>query len=240
MRERVVVRRPEFLVLFIALFSACSPASDAGMAGAISTRPYTGDNGGSANPVGDSCVSDDPNKLCLSLKYVAYKDSADEAVVSQAHAISNVSAINGVFEQCNLAFQIESYLPIVPADAGLKYRTANYSELDEIRTEFRDDSALLVVTTGTWDRTGTLGNSGANAWTTLPGTGPFGAVLERTVGTYPNIIAHELGHYLNLLHVSDTRALMNPVIYTSSTTLYSSQCNTARATAKRFWSRMLR
>ena len=60
------------------------------------------------------------------------------------------------------------------------------------------------------------------------------------MGTFGLIIAHELGHYLNLLHVSDSSALMNPVIYSSSKSLYSSQCNTARAAANYYWSRAQR
>jgi hypothetical protein len=72
------------------------------------------------------------------------------------------------------------------------------------------------------------------------GGGPFGAILERPVASFANIIAHELGHYLNLYHVSDATDIMNPIIYSSSTKLTSSQCATARSAASFFWSKMYR
>lgn len=197
--------------------------------------PHSGSSG-----VGPTCRSSDSAKLCLALKYVVYKDSAGASVVSEAEAIQNLVAINGVWASCNLGFQIDEFAAIRPEDHGLRYRTSNYPELDDIRSEFGSPKALLVTTTGAWDRTGSLGNTGANAWTSLPSSGPFGAILERNVGTYPNIIGHELGHYLNLLHASDAANLMNAVIYTTSIKLSSAQCNTARSAARAFWSAMLR
>ena len=65
-------------------------------------------------------------------------------------------------------------------------------------------------------------------------------MIERPVGTNGNLVAHELGHYLNLLHVSDSNALMNPIIYARSNRVYSSECETARSAALYFWSRMIR
>jgi hypothetical protein len=74
----------------------------------------------------------------------------------------------------------------------------------------------------------------------LPGGPPYGAILEQPVGTFPNIVAHELGHYMNLDHVSDTSDLMNPIIYSTSTSIYPSQCNTTRSADNYFWTKMLR
>jgi hypothetical protein len=190
--------------------------------------------------VGDSCHSDDPSRICLAIKYVVYSDSTGAPVVSQANAINNIRSVNQVWRQCNLGFQIDQWLVVRPSDYQLQYQTANYPELDDIRNSFDDDSTLLLVTTGTWNRAGTLGNTSANAWTAMPGGGPYGAILERPVGTFANIIGHELGHYLNLLHVNDTLDLLNPIIYTNSTKLTPDQCNTARAAAGFFWARMYR
>jgi hypothetical protein len=190
--------------------------------------------------VGDTCHSDDPQHICLAVKYVVYRDSTGAAIVDQATAINNIRAVNQIWNQCNIGFQIEQYVPVIPADYQLNYRTANFTELDDIRTTFDDDTTLLLVTTGTWDRTGTLGNSGANAWTSMPGGGPYGAVLERPVGTFSNIIGHELGHYMNLLHLSNNLDVMNPIIYTNSTQVNSGQCTTARAAASFFWAKMYR
>lgn len=200
---------------------------------------------GSEQPavIGDSCRSGDASIRCLALKYVVYmnpRDPHSPPVVSQAQAVENVRRINSVWSQCRIGFQIEQFLPVIPSERSLKFRTADSDELDGIRAEFEDPKMLLVVTTGNWDRNGTLGKTGANAWTPLPGYGPFGAILERPVGAYPNIIAHELGHYLNLGHAKDAVDLMNPVIYKTSTRLSSSQCEIARAAAAYHWGAMHR
>ena len=190
--------------------------------------------------VGNTCHSIDSEHICLALKYVAYNDSKGVPVVSQNETISNVSAINQVWQECNIGFQIEEFLPLASSSYGLSFNTSKYSELDKIRQTFDDGTTLLVVTTGKWDRTGTLGNTYANAWTNLPGGDIFGAVLEEPVGTYTNIIAHELGHYLNLDHVNDTSDLMNPIVYISSNHLTASQCQASRSAAGYYWKMMQR
>ena len=63
--------------------------------------------------------------------------------------------------------------------------------------------------------------------------------LEHPVDQSANLIAHELGHYLNLGHVSDTYAMMNPIIYARSVNLYASQCSTARSAARYYWRDMM-
>ena len=213
-----------------------------GMPGPIPSghEPAPGPVAGNPPVIGDSCHSDDPAHICLAVKYVVYRDSADEPVVSQQSAIANIRTVSHLWAQCNLGFQIDQWLAIRPSDYQLQYQTANYTELDDIRNSFDDDTTLLIATTGTWNRAGTLGNTSANAWTSMPGGGPYGAILERPVGTFANIIGHELGHYLNLLHVSDNTDLLNPIIYTNSTKLTADQCTTARAAAGFFWSRMYR
>ncbi|MGK5082624.1 matrixin family metalloprotease, partial [Bdellovibrionota bacterium FG-1] len=190
--------------------------------------------------VGDSCQSSDPQHLCVALKYVPYLDGNGAPVVTSAQAIANVTAINKVWAQCNIGFQIDEFVPANPKDFGFSFQTANLSELDPIRTAFDDDHTLLVVTTGTWNRSGTLGNTGANAWTNMPGSGPYGAILEQPVGTNANIVAHELGHYLNLDHVSNLPQLMNPIIYDTSTQLTATECATARSAVTGYWKKMMR
>jgi hypothetical protein len=190
--------------------------------------------------VGETCHSDDPNKICLALKYVVYVGSNNKPVVTQDEAIQNTKEMNNVWKACNIAFQIDEYAAVVPSEFDLIFNTANYGELDEIRRAFRDDEKLLLTTTGSWNRGGSLGNTGANAWANMPGTTPDGVVLEAPVGTYANIIAHELGHYLNLDHVNDNSDLMSPIIYETSTKLTTSQCNEARSAAKYYWKKMIR
>jgi hypothetical protein len=190
-----------------------------------------------ASVVGNSCVSKDPNHICLGLKYVVYKNPRGSPVASEADALKNLAVVNQVHSQCNVAFQVEEYDAVDPVGYGLAFNTANSSELDSIREAFADAKRLLIVTTGAWNRSGTLGTSKANAWTAMPGSGPYGAVFEAPVATYSNIFAHELGHYLNLDHVSDPSDILNPVIYRSSTALTENQCEIERAAAERLSAR---
>lgn len=200
-------------------------------------KAVTGD--GAPAEIGDSCHS--TSKICIGLKYVVYDDpSTGKPVATQADAVTNLKNLDSVWAQCDIGFQIDQYSTVNPSDYGLKFNTADASELDVIRTKFVSPASLLVVTTGAWDRSGSLGDTGANAWTNLPGSGPYGAVIEGAVATFSNIYAHELGHYLNLVHMPDETDLMDAIVYDSSTTLASDQCNTARATATTFWAKMLR
>lgn len=190
--------------------------------------------------VGTSCQPGDAQNSCIGLKYVVYKDSKGTPVVSQAEAISNLETINNIWSQCKIAFQIEEFLAVDPTQDGLVFNTANDSDLDQIRKTYDDTTHFLLVTTGKWNRAGTLGNTGANAWANMPGDILAGVVMESPVGTYPNIIAHELGHYLNLDHLGNSANLMNPIIYDTSTSLSSSQCSAAKSAIKAYWQAMLR
>lgn len=194
--------------------------------------------GADPNILGVSCHSSDPKKICLSLRYVVYENSKAEPVVSKTVALENLKGINSIWSQCNIAFEIGEYLAVNPTDRGLSYNTPTYGELDDIRNEFESSSKLVVVTTGTWS--GSLGSGAANAWTQMPGGGLYGVVLEAPVGDYANIIAHELGHYLNLDHAGSTSNVMSAVIYDSSTGLSTSQCSAARSAAQYYWKAMYR
>lgn len=195
----------------------------------------------SINPdggAGSGCDNEDPDHICLAVKWVSLTDSAGTPSVSEAAAHETVEELNGVWTQCNLSFFVEKYVAADPDDYGLNYATTYSSELNGVRRAFADSTTLLVAITGTWNRYGTLGS--ANAWTMMPGGDPYGVVAEKPVGDNGNLIGHELGHYLNLGHVSDSYALMNPVIYGRSVNIYSSQCDTARSAAKYFWTKMIR
>jgi hypothetical protein len=180
-------------------------------------------------------------RLELALKYVSYRDSNSNPVVSALEAEGNVSGVNALWATCDIQFRIEDYEAVDPSPLDLKFDPREFSELPGIRETFSSPNELLVVTTGPWDRTGTLGSATANAWTAMPApTGPFGAVLEEKVGEYSALIAHELGHYLGLSHVPDASDVMNAVIYSSSRKLTPNQCQVARATVGSYWALALR
>ena len=200
------------------------------------TPPPPSSNG----DVGESCKSQDPSFLCLGLKYVVYKDEDNVPVVTSKQAASNVRAMNAVWKKCKIAFQIDQYLDAKPSDYKLQFNPEEDTELDDARKAFETNEMLLVITTGKWDRSGSLGDTGANAWTAMPGNDLYGVVLESPVGRYPNIIAHELGHYLNLYHKEDSSNLMNPIIYDDSTELKEAQCEKSRAAISKYWAAMKR
>jgi hypothetical protein len=194
--------------------------------------------------VGEPCArrgNDDDSTLCLALKYVVYQDtSSNEPVIDERDVADNVRAVNTVWRDCGIQFQVDQYLPVVPEDYRLRFRTANYNELTSARRHFMDDRTLLVVTTGTWNRSGQLGSDWANAWTSMPGERIYGSVLEASVARNANVIAHELGHYLNLGHDDDPRDLMHPLIYRNSDGLTRAQCSSARNAANKYWKEMTR
>ena len=194
----------------------------------------------SPTTLGPACHGDNAQTFCLGVKYVVYKDTAGKAVVNEAETLSNLATINKIWSQCKITFQIDTYLAANPTQYGLRFNTANNSELDDIRETFQDDNHLLLVTTGSWNRSGSLGSTGANAWANMPGDSILGVVMESDVGTYPNLIAHELGHYLNLDHAGDSTNLLSPIIYSTSTSLTTGQCNEAKAAIKGYWKAMLR
>ena len=194
----------------------------------------------SKNRGASPCSVKDENNFCLGLKYIAYKNSNGRPVISADQAKENVTSINQIWSQCKITFKIDSFESVDPDEYSLKYNTSDSIELNDIRKTFDDQSHLLVVTIGKWDRSGTLGNTGANAWTSMPGESMMGVVMESTVATFSNIIAHELGHYLNLDHMKDKSDLMNPIIYDSSTSLNLSQCQQARLAVETYWQHMLR
>ena len=135
---------------------------------------------------------------------------------------------------------IEDFEQLDPSQHGLNFNPSNTSEMDDIRKAFQNTNQFLQVTTGIWNRGGTLGQNTANAWTAMPGGDPVGSVFEQPVAAFGNIYAHEVGHYLDLYHVPDNADVMNATIYSSSTQLTSDQCSTAKTAIQAYWSAMLR
>lgn len=191
-------------------------------------------------PWADDFISTDPNHLMLSLKYVTYENADQQPVISAETAKSVVHGINQLYTQCNIHFRVEEFLPAVPQNYGLDFSPSSMGDLDPIRTQFDTDQSIVVINTGEWNNAGGLGADGANAWTMMPGQTPSGAVIEGPVADNANIVAHEIGHYLNLDHVNDQGNLMNPVIYKNSTTLTAAQCEKVRAAAEGIRSGALR
>ncbi len=234
-------------IMFLLLFTgSCGPGvTSADVAGQVgnpvqTSLPASPSLDSFKTEVTSGCHRQDSSQKCLALKYVVFDDSNGSPAVAQSSVVAGVATINRIWSQCQIQFQIDQLLLVDPEKYHLSFHSAENAELDEIRKTFMDQSSLLVVTTGKWDRSGSLGSTGANAWTSMPGEGFYGAILEGPVGDYPNIIAHELGHYLNLDHVTNTDYLMNPVIYNQSKQLSRSECRLAVNAVDDYWKAMTR
>ncbi len=176
----------------------------------------------------------------LAVRWVVYQNGSSVPILSQSQVTEVLQRVNTLWSPCGIRFQLERYEAAIPAAFRLQYHPADAFELDQIRHTWADPRQLLVVATGSWDRSGSLGNSFANAWTSLPGEIPYGVVLEAPVADYANLVAHELGHYLGLLHEGEDENLMHPVIHGISRELTPEQCKESREVAETFWTLVLR
>jgi hypothetical protein len=229
------------LLAAIAVTAAgCDPGAILGLSGDAGSTQFVPNYNEAppAHQAGLPCGDPDNTHLCIALNYVTYQDSSGQPIVNRAQATSNVQNINTVWDQCHVQFYLENYTAADPVNYKLDFAPSTSDELGNVRSAFTDHSRLTVVTTGQW--TGQLGSQAPNAWTEMPPVGPFGTVLEASVADVGNLIAHELGHYLNLQHVTDVYDVMNPVVYSNSINLTDDQCSMARATAISFWGSALR
>jgi hypothetical protein len=178
--------------------------------------------------------------MILALKYVAYRDAQDRPLVEEREARELLAAVNRIYSTCSIQFQLEEFQAARPEEHRLSFQPSRMRELDPIRSSFEDPSRLVVIATGPWNRSGGLGSDGANAWTMMPGDRPSGTVVESTFARNVNLLAHELGHYLNLEHRTVRENLMNPVIYRDSVQLDPAQCDDIRSAATTWRSAALR
>ncbi|MCM2323456.1 MAG: hypothetical protein NDJ90_09365 [Oligoflexia bacterium] len=185
---------------------------------------------------GESCLSSDPDKLCLAVHFVAYRDSAGNSTATPEQAAAIINGTNRFWSVCKIGFQIEKYEAVDPAQYNLAFGAESQSQTDLIRRTFEEPrDQLLAVTTGPW-------GTAVNAWTSMPGETASGAIMEAGIVSYGDgvIYAHEFGHYLGLGHEADSANLMSAVVATSSTMLSEAQCASARETVESYWVAMLR
>lgn len=178
--------------------------------------------------------------LFVAVKYVTYLDFNGNPVAPYLIARKNMDYLNVNFSQCNIGFKLEQFVATKPTNQQLVFSPSQNEELNTIRRSFQSERELVLITTGKWNRRGSLGESTANAWTNLPGEGLYGIVMESVVSGYSQIIAHEIGHYFNLHHVNDSTNPMNPIIYENSVKFYPSQCNEMRFIIQNYWKKMIR
>jgi hypothetical protein len=222
-------------ILPLLALSACNGPADGGAPDpSLNGRSPSGN---ASVTVGSSCSDPaDPDRICLAIKYISYVDSSGKPVSSAEGAIRNIEETNRIWAQCGIKFQIDSYEAVDPGQHGLAYGGLQAeAQQNDIRSTFSDDETLLVVTTGPWNTT-------KNGWARSPNDAPYGAILDGGIANgYPEIYAHEIGHYLNLDHVDgDPGNLMYYSISKAPATLSDSQCAETRRIATGYWTRMLR
>jgi hypothetical protein len=179
-----------------------------------------------------TCTSSDPAHLCIGLKLVSYSQNGSPSL-TEAQAIALVNGINQVWNQCNIAFQLEKYVSVDPTTLNLEYNTDWKANAGNVRAAFNENNSFLVVAVGSL--------SGATiAVTEMPGGGPYGTLVEQEFATNPLTVGHELGHYQGLYHVSDTTNLMDPYIGPNTSGLSTSQCAIAHTTDAAYWQAMMR
>ncbi|OFZ53386.1 MAG: hypothetical protein A2428_02010 [Bdellovibrionales bacterium RIFOXYC1_FULL_54_43] len=211
--------------------TACNGGAGAG-AGAID-----GTNGAVASHQNIDNGTQSADGITLALRYVSYLNQDGQPVISEARSRQIVDRVNQIYAPCNIRFVLEEYLPVTPKDRGLEFGLSSMSDIEPTRAAFDEPNRVVVVNTGAWDHS-SIGS--ANAWTAMPGTSPSGVVLESDVAENAEIVAHELGHHLNLDHVDDPANLENPIIYSTSTFISASQCSTMRQSAQGIRSASLR
>jgi hypothetical protein len=192
---------------------------------------FLGVNASAADLAGEKSV------LTLALKFVEFVGENGQPVLSHGQVERVTEGMNRVFRICGIQFRLEDYLAVNPRSYGLGPESISMDSLDRIRGPFDTPKELVVINTGAWNHR-IMGT--ANAWTMMPGELPSGSVIEGPVADDTALVAHEMGHYLSLEHVSDSANMMNATIYNSSTVIQNWQCVRMRHTATTARARALR
>jgi len=177
------------------------------------------------------------NHLLLALKFIEFVNEEGRPWVERSEIETILGSINQIYSQCDLSFSIGKYETVNPKSKGLPFSPQSLDEMKSFRKPFWESDHLVIIHTAAWDHSH-IGP--AHAWTAMPGDSPLGVVIDGRVGKFAGIIAHELGHYLNLYHVKNEQNVMNPVIYKKSTELTQAQCNSIRRAALAYHQSALR
>ena len=220
------------------LLSACNLYNPYDGTLPLPETPPSSDTGGTAPTpppviVSGDCSEDPTVTHCMALKLITYRNGGLDPTLEKIEADSLVVGMNRVWRPCGIGFTLEIFETVDPADYRLSYSPDWRTESHRIRETFGDPERFLVVAVGPW-------NISTIAVTQMPGTGPYGVLVEEDYATNELTVGHELGHYMGLYHIRDTNNLMNPYIGTGTEALTTNQCEIARDTNSRYWMAMMR
>jgi hypothetical protein len=189
-----------------------------------------------------------PGHLEVNVHYIAFRDATGQAITDENTVNAALDHASKEWAQCDIGFKLEKFEAVDPSVLASRYSPANYNELDIMRQRGQSNHDLLIVGTGPWDRSGDLGDSGSNCYSTFPGDSAQGIVCERSQASSPMMLSHESGHWMNLMHPDDpsndgsdgTKAndisinLMNHMVAPDNTQLLPQQCQRARAAVDQY------
>ena len=172
---------------------------------------------------GISCTSSDPNKICLGVKVIVFKNSQGVAVVDSSKMEAAIAQANTVWSFCNIGFQMEQFSPIDPSAYGLTYDISDsLTFLYDFVNRFKTINQLIFGISGPWSEIH-LG------WTFISPGDPLGLVLNPKEVSRPYTLAHEIGHYIGLSHYGNSQNVMSSTDNGGIQILEQIQCQTARA-----------
>ncbi|MBI3542976.1 MAG: matrixin family metalloprotease [Deltaproteobacteria bacterium] len=182
------------------------------------------------------------NTMVIGVKYVALRNSAGDAPSpTQDQVVALFQNMSQVWSQCDIQFRVEAYSSPVASADGQPYYPANQSDLEAMRGKYDDHAHALYVRSGTWNRSGDLGNDGSNGFSTIPPSNPEGTVFEQSVQTATLLLAHETGHLIGGLgHLSDSTSLMNHFVSPTNTQLSQWECDDTRAAMRQYHAAWIR
>lgn len=237
--ERIVLlcarkRTKGVLLSIMALFSgllvtACGSGNGATAGVASTASTGTGDNTPRRQLPSADEVAKSSDYLKVAVKYVSYR-SANGTVVADEQSVRDMTIkLSEVWAQCNIGFELTQYEVVEPATLNLPFNPGSYSEIDKARMKFQDDTHILLMGTGTWNRSdGTLAS--ANCYSSFPGDQAEGVICEQSAAVNSTLLAHEVGHWFYLTHTTTGTNLMEPLVGSGDSAITAAQCELARRT----------
>lgn len=164
--------------------------------------------------------------LRVAVKYVALRPSSAAApVVSRDEVEKVLEQMSELWSACNVRFVLEEFLTPTAEEVNLPYHPSGAVDRYHLRKTFTDPARAVYIVTGKWDRARDPNDNGSNAFSSVPGDGPQGIVLESWVAKSHRLLAHEFGHISGDL--DDTAGeddLMNHMVGKKNTKLSQKQC----------------